>query len=62
MITVIERTSGWTIASDGQVLAHLTDAEADELRAKLTDALQPVSTAVTPAKARLMRYPIKATK
>lgn len=59
MITVIERDKGWTIGNDGQVL-HVTNAQAEELRAKLHDALRPVSTAATPAKARLMRYPAKA--
>lgn len=57
MITVIERNTGWTIARDGQVLTHLTDTEAKQLRARLTDTLKPVNTAVTPAKARLMVYP-----
>lgn len=69
MIVVIEGSNGYTIADDGQVLAHLTEAKADELRARLADALHPVNTgAVTPAKyaARnrppIMRYPLRATK
>ncbi|WP_141564425.1 hypothetical protein [Mycolicibacterium palauense] len=62
MIAVIERPGGVTIAHDGQVVGHFTIAEADDLRAKLTDALNPVNTAaVTPAKARMrppiLRYP-----
>ena len=50
MITVVKGGNNvYTIADDGQVLRHLSEAKADELRAKLTDALRPVDTgAVTP--------------
>lgn len=77
MITIIERDGGWTIgvpddrnpdAHYGQVL-HVTDAEAEELRAALTNALRPVDTAaVSPAKAYarmrppIQRYPVRAAR
>ena len=60
MIVVIEGNNGYSIANNGQTLARLTDTEADALRTALNETLRPLSTgAVSPAKARLMRYPIK---
>lgn len=67
MITVFERSGGLTIGIDGHP-HHVTKAEADDLRAKLSEALRPVSTAITPAKyaARvrppIQRYPVEASK
>lgn len=59
MFAVIQGNKGYTIANNGETLARLTNAEADELRTALNETLRPVSTvAVTPAKAR-MRPPIK---
>lgn len=56
MITITDRDDGHVhhieYARGGQVLDLMSSAEAEELRAKLTDTLRPVSTAVTPAKAR----------
>ena len=64
MITITDRDDGHIYhieyAREGQVLDLMSTAEAEELHAKLADALRPVSTAVTPAKARIMRYPVKA--
>ena len=68
MIVVIEGNSGYTVARNGQVLkaadehgryipAQFTATEVAELRTALAETLTPVSTAVTPAKAR-MRPPI----
>lgn len=69
MITVIERNGGWTVADDGQVLAHLTDAKAEQVKDALYEALRPVSTLSTPAKKHagrvrppIRRYPVKASK
>ena len=74
MIVVIEGNNGYTIAHNGQLLketnkhghhvpARFTTAEVDELRTALAETLSPVDTAaVTPAKARLMRYPVKSSR
>lgn len=60
MITIVERNGGWTIADDGQVLAHLSNAKAEQVNAALSEALRPVSTAITPAKyAARVRPPIQ---
>lgn len=73
MIVIIEGNGGYTIARNGQLLtttnehgyhkpAYFTAAQVNELRAALAEALSPVSTAVSPAKARMrppiMRYPV----
>lgn len=66
MITITERDDGhihrYTYARDGQVMDMLTRVEAEALCQALAEALSPVSTAVSPAKARLMRYPVKASQ
>lgn len=56
-VSVIRRNTGYTLTQDGQVI-HISQSDANELIADLS-ALRPASTAVTPAKARLMRYPVR---
>lgn len=70
MIVVIEGDNGYTIATNGELLkianehghyvpAQFTISDLDELRTATADTLTPaVGNAVTPAKARLLRYPI----
>lgn len=51
MIAVIERASGYTIADDGKVLGHLSDAKAETLRDALNEALRPLGpNRLSPAK------------
>lgn len=56
-VAVVRRNNGYTLAHDGQAI-HISQSDANELIADLS-ALRPASTAVTPAKARLMRYPVR---